>query len=135
MTNVTDGYPSHSYCSTVNREHYYAKHRYMCYLSVKRIRIYLNNKHKLFNKSSGMLQYWRKLSYGTHSATGQIEVMVCTREVSVEAHISYKKKDRLNDEIRVRGTCGKLCENIREARLKWLGRLERKPEEDLVMIT
>ena len=38
-----------------------------------------------------------------------------------------------NEEIRARAGVANICEKIREARLRWLGHVERKTEEDVVM--
>ncbi len=38
-----------------------------------------------------------------------------------------------NEEIRARAGVANIGEKIREARLKWLGHVERKTEEDVVM--
>ena len=40
-----------------------------------------------------------------------------------------------NEEIRARVGVANIGENIREARLRWLGHVERKNEEDVVMRT
>ena len=38
-----------------------------------------------------------------------------------------------NEEIGARGGVVNICEKIREARLRWLGHVKRKTEEDVVM--
>ena len=40
-----------------------------------------------------------------------------------------------NEETRARAGVANISEKIREARLRWLGHVERKTEEDVVMIT
>ena len=40
-----------------------------------------------------------------------------------------------NEEIRARAGVANISEKIREARLRWLGHVERKTEEDVVMRT
>ena len=40
-----------------------------------------------------------------------------------------------NKEIRARAGVANISEKIREARLRWLGHVERKTEEDVVMRT
>ena len=40
-----------------------------------------------------------------------------------------------NEEIITRAGVANISEKIREARLRWLGHVERKIEEDVVMIT
>ena len=40
-----------------------------------------------------------------------------------------------NEEIRARAGVANISEKIREVRLRWLGRVERKSEEVVVMIT
>ena len=40
-----------------------------------------------------------------------------------------------NEEIRARSDVANISEKIREARLRWLGHVERKTEEDVVMRT
>ena len=40
-----------------------------------------------------------------------------------------------NEEIRARACAANISEKIREARLRWLGHVERKTEEDVVMRT
>ena len=40
-----------------------------------------------------------------------------------------------NEEIRARAGMANISEKIREARLRWLGNVERKTEDDVVMIT
>ena len=40
-----------------------------------------------------------------------------------------------NEEMRARAGVANITEKIREGRLRWLGHLERKTEEDIVMRT
>ena len=40
-----------------------------------------------------------------------------------------------NEEIRARTCVANISERIREAKLRWLGHVERKTEEDVVMRT
>ena len=39
-----------------------------------------------------------------------------------------------NEEIRARAGVANISEKIREARLRWLGHVERETEEDVVMV-
>ena len=49
--------------------------------------------------------------------------------------IDHVKLKARNEEIRARTGVAKISEKIREARLRWLGHVERKTEEDVVMRT
>ena len=50
--------------------------------------------------------------------------------------IGIKRIEKItNEEIKARPGVANISENIREARLRWLGHVERKTEEDAVMRT
>ncbi len=50
--------------------------------------------------------------------------------------MGIKRTEKIrNEEIRARAGVANISETIREARLRWLGHVERKTEEDVVMRT
>ena len=50
--------------------------------------------------------------------------------------VGIKRIEKIrNGEIRARAGVANISDNIREVRLRWLGRVERKSEEDVVMTT
>ena len=67
-----------------------------------------------------------KVSYAlTHSATAAVNEMMGIKRIETIR----------NEEIRARAGVANISEKIRDAKLRWLGRVERKTEEDIVMRT